>query len=89
MYRYRVTLESLSANTEAQTLQFETDNHDDIFAIVKRTQARGVLDDESAKAFAVGLKLFSEVILKNREKPPYSEMKPILGELMKIVKGGR
>jgi hypothetical protein len=44
------------------------------------------LDEDTAKAFAVGLKLFGETILKNRENPLFTQMKLAMGEFMKSLK---
>jgi Domain of Unknown Function with PDB structure (DUF3861) len=87
MYRYRITVESLSSTTEAQKLQFEAENHDDIFAIVRKMSGSLDLDEDATKAFAVGLKLFTETVLKNRDNPLFSPIKPALGEFMKALKG--
>lgn len=90
--RYKVTIEHLmstdgSASTD-NSLQFEVENHDDIFAIVKRLEARGDFSPEEAKAFGVGLKLFSEVMLDNRQLPLFSSFIPHFVGFMKELKKG-
>jgi len=87
MYRYRITLESLSAGTEAKELQFEVENHDDIFAITRRMSGKLGLDENATKAFALGLKLFGETILKNRDNPLFAQIEPSMGEFMRSLKG--
>ena len=87
MYRYRVTVESLSPAAESEPLRFEVENHDDIFAVVRKMSAREDLDAESVKAFAVGLKLFGEVVLRNRSNPMFGRIMPALGEFMHDLKG--
>lgn len=57
---------------EADPLQFEVENHDDIVSIAHRMNGRFDLGEESSKAFAIGLKLFGEVLLKNRNREPFS-----------------
>ncbi len=42
-------------------------NHDDIFEIVERLKKAEFFDDETTKAFAVGLKLFLEVMITHRD----------------------
>jgi hypothetical protein len=86
MYRYRITLESLSPATEAKELHFEVDNHDDIFAIARRMSGKLGLEEEATNAFALGLKLFGETILKNRDNPLFGQIKPSFGELMRSLK---
>lgn len=90
-HRYRITLEHL-ADAEGQPsihdtpLQFEVRNHDDLFAVVERVRQRGDFDDAAATAFAIGLKLFSEVMLENRDNPLFKEFAPAFGDFMKKLK---
>lgn len=89
-HRYRVTVEHLAdqhgAPVERQPLQFETGNHDDIFSIVERMQLRSDFDEAETTALAVGLKLFSEVMLQNREHPLFQELSPHFRDFMKKLK---
>lgn len=86
MYKYRVTVESLSGNTQLDRLQFEAENHDDITAIAERLSGKLELDRDATLAFAVGLKLFGETILKNRDNPLFQSIKPAFGDFMKNLK---
>ena len=86
MYRYRITLESLSPATEAKELQFEVDNHDDIFAVAHRMSGKLGLEEDATNAFAVGLKLFGETLLKNRDNPLFGQIKVAMGEFMRSLK---
>ncbi|MGL4410083.1 MAG: DUF3861 family protein [Zoogloea sp.] len=43
---------------------------------------------ESATAFAVGLKLFGEVMLENRQHPLFADFLPQFGQFMKQLKKG-
>ncbi|WP_312343156.1 DUF3861 domain-containing protein [Stutzerimonas nitrititolerans] len=90
-HRYRVTVEHLSDAQGApskykQPLSFEVGNHDDIFDIVQRTHERVNLDATSATAFAVGLKLFSEVMLENGKHQIFQEFAPHFRTFMKNLK---
>lgn len=92
-HRYRITVEHLAdqngaPSTHSAPLQFETGNHDDIFAVVERIQGRGDLPAESATAFAVGLKLLGEVMLENRQHPLFADFLPQFGQFMKQLKSG-
>lgn len=92
-HQYRVSLEHLAdadGNRSAhdQALQFEVGNHDDIFAIVERMRGRGDFDPDTAAAFGVGLKLFSEVMLENKDHPLFAEFKPHFMAFMKKLKNG-
>lgn len=91
-HRYQVTLTYLAdpegAPRQRPPLQFETSNHDDIFAIVERMRTRPDLSPDDAASFAVGLKLFSEIMLENRENPLFAAFLPHFGEFMKELKKG-
>lgn len=91
-HRYRVTVEHLAdaqgkASTQAP-LRFEVGNHDDIVAIVDRLRGRGDFDPQAAAAFGVGLKLFSEVMLENKDNPLFTAFRPHFGQFMKTLKAG-
>jgi hypothetical protein len=89
--KYKLTLEQLArANGEAgaQTpLQFEFDNHDEVFSIIERIKQKNLFANEGdAQEFAVGLKLFSEVMLRNRTHPLFEEMQPTFKAFMQKLK---
>lgn len=86
MYRYRITLESLSPGAEPVTLQFEIENHDNIAAIAERLPSRFGLDENSTRAMIVGAKLLGEVALKNRDKPPFNDLRPALRQFTQRLK---
>jgi len=91
-HRYRITIEHIADKdgnaVERPPLQFEADNHDDMFEIVERVHGRGDFDGPTATALAVGLKLFSEVMLVNREHPLFTELNPHFRAFMKKLKKG-
>ena len=92
-HHYRLRLEHLAAAAPNQPthapLEIEFDNHDDILQIVDRLEARQLFTTPGqATEFAIGLKLFSEVMLKNREHPLFAEFRPAFSEFMKKLKGG-
>ncbi len=66
--------------------EFTTYNHDDIFKVLGFIQKTELVDDESAKAFAVGLKLFGEVLLENKDVPLFKEFMPQFVQFMKALK---
>lgn len=52
----------------SKSLSFEFENHDNIFNIISAIQEMHVFEDDSqAVEFALGIKLFSEVMLKNKD----------------------
>ena len=86
-HRYLVRLESISAHdTSEPPMQFEVENHDDIFAVIKKLESSEEFSADDAKAFGVGLKLFSEVMLKKRDYPLFSNFLPHFAAFMKELK---
>jgi len=88
--RYHLRLEQIAAKTatfEPASLELEFSNHDDILHIVRLMQAKPIFTDpDEAAQFAVGLKLFSEVMLKHRTHPLFEELGPAFGAFMKKLK---
>ncbi|CAM4416006.1 protein of unknown function [Pedobacter westerhofensis] len=69
-------------------LEFEFENHDDVFGIIEKMQEKNILEDsEAAMEFALGIKLFSEVMLKYKDNALFEELKPAFGQFMKKLKG--
>lgn len=92
-HRYRITVEHLADPNGAPSehekpLQFEIGNHDDIFAVVERLRSRSDLDKETASALGVGLKLFGEVMLENKNHQLFADFLPHFGQFMKNLKKG-
>lgn len=89
-YTYRLNLRALEDKSGAEReakLQFDFENHDDIFDIVERIKSKSVFEEEQiATEFAVGLKLFTEVLLKNRKHPLFEELGPQMAAFMKKLK---
>lgn len=86
-YRYRITVEHLSGTSEFPALRFEAASHDEILELVRRARQRGDFDADTAAAFTVGLKFFSEVMLQNREHPLFETFHPRFRQFMKRLKG--
>ncbi|MGA0805495.1 MAG: DUF3861 domain-containing protein [Pseudohongiellaceae bacterium] len=87
---YRLTLEHLEdakGNPQSrQPLVMQLRNHDDLPAIVEKIQAKGLFAAEDAAAFAIGLKLFREVMLQHRGSEVFRELDPHMGAFMKALK---
>lgn len=89
--KYRLKLELLSTAKQDDTsyppVELEFDNHDNIFSIIERLQTKDLFQTkDEATGFAIGLKMFSEVMLKNRTHPLFSEFSPAFGAFMKKLK---
>ena len=89
--KYHLTLQlNQYANGELEPkkeLEFDFDNHDEIFGIIERIKAKNPFGDEAqAIEFALGLKLFSEVMLKNRKHQLFEELNEAFPIFMKKLK---
>lgn len=93
-HRFKITVEALSDRQgnpiEKAPLSFEVTNHDDILDIVERIRARDDLNfgPEQSAAFAVGLKLFSEVMIENRKHPVFAPLREAFKAFMVGLKKG-
>lgn len=89
-HRYRVTIEHVGAPKAGEPLRdaltFETMNHDEILAIVERLRASRHYEADEAAALAIGLKLFSEVMLKRRDDPLFAEVRPAIRAFIGALK---
>ncbi|MFV8375823.1 DUF3861 domain-containing protein [Flavobacterium sp. LB1P71] len=89
--KYKLKLEILATSKVDETvytpIELKFDNHDNIFTIVERMKNRNIFHSENQAAeFAIGLKMFSEVMLKNRDNVLFSEFRPAFSEFMKKLK---
>jgi len=79
-HRYRVTVEHLGTPRDGMEKQpelvFEAVNHDEIISIVQRIRASGHYADDEAAAIGIGLKLFSEAMLKRKDDPLFQALRP-------------
>ena len=90
-HQYKITLEHLADHegniVEPKKIEFSAPNHDDIFAIIDKMKNKEGVEEQMAQRFAVGLKLFSEVMIENRKNPLFEQLTPHFREMMKIIKG--
>lgn len=89
--KYYLTLslkEYANGDTEpAKELGIQFDNHDEIFNIIEKIKDKNIFEDPNqATQFALGLKLFSEVKLKNRKNPLFEELNEVFPIFMKKLK---
>ncbi len=89
-YQYKLRLEGLTNPVgeamETAPLEIVFQNHDDIFKIIEMAQDKKLfVDSNEGVEFAIGLKLFSEVMLKNRNYELFQEFVPAFkGFMMKL-----
>ena len=90
--RYKIQLSEVALKSEqppTQSVEFEFENHDDVFNIIRRLQDRNLFENPTESIeFALGLKLFSEVLLRNREAELFKDLRPHFADFMKKLKGG-
>lgn len=90
--KYRLVLEQIeskSGETAAAKapLHLEFENHDELFEIIERAKKKNLFGDvQQSIEFVIGLKMFSEVMLKNRNLPLFEEFSPAFKEFMKKLK---
>lgn len=89
--KYKLKLELVELmhpdDSEYPPLELEFGNHDNIFKIIERMKNRNRFKTEQDSVeFAIGLKLFSEVMLKNKDNSLFEDFRPAFGALMKKIK---
>jgi hypothetical protein len=87
-HKFRVTVEYIADNkgnpVEAAPLTFETENHDNILDIAARRAST-----DKQRSFVIGLKLFGETLLEERDNPLFASFRPHFGEFMKAFKASK
>src|SRR5690554_79722 len=89
-HQHRITLEYLGGKHAEpdlhQPLVFTAENHDDLFEIIDKAQAAEIFDKETSAALVLGMKLFSEVMLKNRKDRMFEPMLAAYRDYIKVFK---
>lgn len=91
-YKYHIQVNMVhdKENKECPSarLEFDFENHDDIFRIIDFLSESNHFEDKQQRMeFAVGLKLFSGVMLKNKDSGLFKDFLPAFVEFMKKLKG--
>lgn len=88
-HSYRVQVQAL--DREVPPLQFDCQNHDDIFAILALSKGKLAMSEQEHQAFIVGLKLFGEVMMQHRKEELFKgflpHFKQFMGQLKRIARG--
>lgn len=87
--RFEVQVQALDGTApepRGRALAFEVQNHDDILAIAERVRSAAVLPDADANALAVGLKLFSGVMLAHPELSMFADLRPAMHTFIRNLK---
>ena len=88
LYSYRITIESAGAAATSEPLdrrsiQFQTQNHDDLIKIVENVRLKRILDRDRSATLAIGLKLFMEIVLEKRHDPLFE---PLLAPMQSFTR---
>ncbi|MDV7139017.1 DUF3861 domain-containing protein [Maribacter sp. TH_r10] len=86
--KYKITVEELTkeGNFGEEKLEFETISHDNLFEIVKKLKEHPEFSNTDVASLGIGLKLFTGVILKEKELPLFKNLLPHFKEFMKGLK---
>ena len=88
---YKLSLEQLSVLKEEKrvdnTLELKFSNHDELFEIVEKVKSKKLFNsEEESTEFALGLKLFTEIMLRNKKHPLFEDLRPHIVDFMKKLK---
>lgn len=87
---YKIHLQEVTLKDGTQgtrSIEFDFDNHDNILDILELVKDRNLFQSKNEDIeFVVGLKLFGEVLLKNRNHPLFTELAPQFAAFMKKLK---
>lgn len=91
--QYRITIEEINtkADRELQTLTFEIEDREDMFAIVEKMKQSSGLDEPSATRLGVSLRLLGPMMMQDRKHPLFADFMPhfrtFMQSLKKTIKG--
>lgn len=85
--RYKILLQEVELKDETETgksIEFEFENHDNIFSLIEMTKDSDRFENKTDNTeFILGLKLFSEVMIRNRNNPLFEDFAASFKEFMK------
>ena len=86
--KYKISVEEITkeGGLDNQKLEFETKSHDNLFEIVEKLKCHPQFSESDVASLGVGLKLFTGVMLKEKEKPLFKNLLPHFKEFMKGIK---
>ena len=86
--KYKITVEEIidENNLSKEKLEFETVSHDNLFEIIKKLKQHPDFANVDVASLGVGLKLFTGVMLKNKEIPLFKNLMPHFKDFMKELK---
>ncbi|WP_367754106.1 DUF3861 domain-containing protein [Flavobacterium sp. WC2430] len=89
--KYKISLQEIElkeGTSSGKTVEFEFENHDNILSLIEMTKDSDRFENKAENVeFIVGLKLFSEVLLRNRYNPLFEDFAPAFKEFINKLKG--
>ncbi|PTP70314.1 DUF3861 domain-containing protein [Vibrio splendidus] len=85
---YRITIEEVSVkeDRELQTMQFEIEDRENMFAIVEKIKQDSGLDEQSAARLGVSIRLFGPLMTQDRKHPLFVNFMPHFRDFMQNLK---
>lgn len=92
VHEYEITFKHLKNNKgeilDNKVVDFVFANHDDIDVILEKLGEKNLFNDaEQTKQFVIGLKLFGDIMMRNKDMELFSEIQPAFISFMKKLKG--
>src|SRR5690606_9550689 len=89
--KYKILFQEVSLKDGApadKSVEFEFENHDNVFDIIEiiKKSDRFTNDNENTQ-FVIGLKLFSDIMMRNKNTALFEDFVPAFIEFMKKLKG--
>ncbi|MEZ8151125.1 DUF3861 domain-containing protein [Vibrio splendidus] len=85
---YRITIEEVSVkeDRELQTMQFEIEDRENMFAIVEKIKQDSGLDEQSAARLGVSVRLLGPMMMQDRKHPLFVDFMPHFRNFMQNLK---
>ena len=85
---YRITIEEVSVkeDRELQTMQFEIEDRENMFAIVEKIKQDSGLDEQSAARLGVSIRLLGPIMMQDRKHPLFVDFMPHFRNFMQNLK---
>ncbi|PMO55693.1 DUF3861 domain-containing protein [Vibrio splendidus] len=85
---YRITIEEVSVkeDRELQTMQFEIEDRENMFAIVEKIKQDSGLDEQSAARLGVSSRLLGPMMMQDRKHPLFVDFMPHFRNFMQNLK---
>lgn len=85
---YRITIEevSIKEDRELQTMQFEIEDRENMFAIVEKIKQDSGLDEQSAARLGVSIRLLGPLMMQDRKHPLFVDFMPHFRNFMQNLK---